>query len=97
MTRGKLTTGTLADFRLEAFDDDGAAWDLTGHTVTLALVDPGGTRREFTATVAAGVASYKYLLPAGGAGVWRAGWLVIDPDGEPTATEPIPFAVAAAI
>lgn len=101
MAQEIITLGSTQRFELEA-RLNGSAWDLTPATVTIYLQAPDGTEQGYVATVSdatGGIAYYdvaKTIFTAGGAGVWKRKWKVVD--GTITQVSvPIPFKLIASL
>jgi uncharacterized protein YfaS (alpha-2-macroglobulin family) len=75
-----ITVGSTPTFEA-AFTRDGAAWDLTGATVTFYLKKPDGTLLTRTPTITnavGGIAAYQALTTdLDVKGTWRNAWKVV--------------------
>lgn len=74
-----LIVGSTYRFTLTA-TKDGSAWDISGGSITLTLIDPGGNATGYAASIVSGPAGTARYDGAVGlldeAGVWRRSWTV---------------------
>jgi hypothetical protein len=86
-----LAVGSVLTMQLQAYKD-GVAWDLTGGSVTLKLLDPAGNPTSISGSIVGQGAQAPWTVTSP-AGNWTRAWVAQDAGGTHLVSRPIVFAV----